>query len=86
MKKKFVLIAGAVLPASSMSTLVYLKNENKADDLFWANVEALARSESSGLGRMCSQSGNSGNYYMVLCSNCDGNPGSYAMDYVAFCQ
>ena len=41
------MIAGAVLLASSMSTLVYLKNENKADDLFLANVEALAEFETT---------------------------------------
>lgn len=50
------------------------------------NLEALARSESDGLGPMCSQTGNAGTYYMKLCSNCSGSYGKYAMDKVAYCS
>ena len=50
------------------------------------NIEALARSESDGLGPMCSQTGNAGIYYMKLCSDCSGSFGKYAMDKVAYCS
>ena len=59
---------------------------SESDAIFEANVEALTRGESSGFGPMCSQTGNAGDSYMKLCSNCGGSMGHYAMDRVAFCQ
>ena len=56
------------------------------DDLFKANVEALARSESGGSSVMCSQTNDRGDHYMKLCSNCDAPANYYAMIRVAFCD
>lgn len=84
--KKLILIAVSAIVAVSAGIFAYLNSESKTDDLFSANVEALARYEGGGFGRMCSQSGNYGSYYMVRCSNCNGSAGYYAMDYVAFCN
>ena len=55
MKNKFVLLAaGAVLLAASVTTFVCTNKFNGSmDDLFKANVEALARNESGGI--MCLQ-------------------------------
>ena len=55
MKNKFVLsAAGAVLLAASVTTFVCTNKSNDLmDDLFRANVEALARNESGGI--MCLQ-------------------------------
>ena len=48
MKRKMILAAGAVLAAAAVSAFVYVNNErNSMSDLFNANVEALARNESS---------------------------------------
>ena len=70
-----------------LSASVYVNNgRNSMDDLFNANVEALARNESGGSSVMCSQTRNSGNYYMKDCSNCGGSFNYYAMDRVAFCN
>lgn len=70
-----------------LSAFVYVNNgRNSMDDLFNANVEALARNESGGSSVMCSQTRNSGNYYMKDCSNCGGSFNYYAMDRVAFCN
>ena len=44
MKKKFLIAASAVLAASA-GVFAYLNSESKADDLFSANVEALADNE-----------------------------------------
>lgn len=47
MKKRMFLVAGAVLLATAVSVLVYVKNDNSSmDGLFNANVEALASGES----------------------------------------
>lgn len=54
--------------------------------MFNANVEALARAEGGGSSTMCSQTGNSGSYYMKLCSRCKGSFGYYAIDSVAYCH
>ncbi|MCM1177400.1 MAG: hypothetical protein NC308_04370 [Clostridium sp.] len=87
MKHKLLVAVGAVLAAAAVSVLVYVRNGNNAmDEFFNANVEALARSEGSGFGPMCSQTGNPGTYRMKLCSNCNGNLGNYAMDRVAYCN
>lgn len=87
MKRSLVLAAGAVLVAAAVSAFVYVNNgRNSMDDLFNANVEALARNESGGSSVMCSQTRNSGNYYMKDCSNCGGSFNYYAMDRVAFCN
>ena len=68
-----------------LSASVYVNSgRNSMDDLFNANVEALARNESGGSSVMCSQTRNSGNYYMKDCSNCGGSFNYYAMDRVAF--
>lgn len=70
-----------------LSASVYVNSgRNSMDDLFNANVEALARNESGGSSVMCSQTRNSGNYYMKDCSNCGGSFNYYAMDRVAFCN
>ena len=63
-----MLIAGAVLLAVSMSALVCLKNRNRADDLFSANVEAQATSE--GFGRICVPNAGLGSTPYTLCSTC----------------
>lgn len=50
MKKKVFLVAGAVFFAAAVSAIVYVNNErNSMDELFNANVEALASGE-SGVG------------------------------------
>ena len=55
MKKNILLAAGAVLLAAAVSAFVYVKNENNSmNELFNANVEALARGESGGYV-MCMQ-------------------------------
>ena len=74
MKKTFLLAAGAALLAAAVSAFVYVKNENNAmNNLFEANVEALARGEIGGSRIMCSQSGTPGDHIMPLCSNCHGS-------------
>ena len=46
MKKTILLAAGAVLLAATVSTFVYVKNgSDSMDELFDANVEALANGE-----------------------------------------
>ena len=87
MKKTFLLAAGAALLAAAVSAFVYVKNENNAmNNLFEANVEALARGEIGGSRIMCSQSGTSGDHKMPLCTNCHGSKRYYKLDYVAFCD
>ena len=86
MKKKIIFAAAAVFMAASVSVFTYISSERNAmDNLFNANVEALANSEIGGSGVMCSQTGNKGKYYMKLCSNCGGRKGCYEMDSVAYC-
>ncbi len=49
MKKSFMIAAGAALAAIAVSVFVYVNNgKNEMDDLFYANVEALADNEGSG--------------------------------------
>ena len=48
MKKKLMIAVSAVL-APSAGIFAYLNSESKADDLFSANVEALASQESGGV-------------------------------------
>ena len=88
-KNKFVLLAaGAVLLAASVTTFVCTnKSYDSMDDLFRANVEALARSESAGSGEMCSQIDDTtdGTHRMRRCSDCDAPPRLYPMIRVAFC-
>ncbi|MBO5194013.1 MAG: hypothetical protein J6B62_03875 [Bacteroidales bacterium] len=87
MKRNIFLAAGAVLVAAAVSVFVYVKNENYSmNELFNANVEVLARSESGGFGPQCSKTGSSGTNRMKLCSDCNGPFGDYAMDVVAYCQ
>ena len=84
--KKMIFAASAVIMAAAVSAFAYISSERDAmDNLFNANVEALANSEIGGSGVMCSQTGNDGTYYMKLCSNCNGGKDYYAMDAVAFC-
>lgn len=46
MNKRMFLLAGSVLVAAAVSVFVYVKNENSSmDELFNANVEALANNE-----------------------------------------
>lgn len=56
------------------------------NNLFEANVEALARGEIGGSRIMCSQSGTPGDHKMPLCTNCHGSKRYYKLDYVAFCD
>ena len=85
-KKSLLIAAGAAFAAIAVSVFVYVNNgKNEMDDLFYANVEALADDEGGGFGPMCSQSGTPGTYRMKLCSHCKGSMGNFAMDYVAFC-
>lgn len=88
MKRKSIIAAIAatvvVVAISAFFTAESFRSE--PDAIFEANVEALTRGESSGFGPMCSQTGNAGDTYMKLCSNCGGSMGHYAMDRVAFCQ
>ena len=87
MKKKVFLVAGAVFFAAAVSAIVYVNNErNSMDELFNANVEALARGEIGGSRIMCSQSGTPGDHKMPLCTNCHGSKRYYKLDYVAFCD
>ena len=87
MKKTFLLAAGAALLAAAVSAFVYVKNENNAmNNLFEANVEALARGEIGGSRIMCSQSGTPGDHKLPLCTNCHGSKRYYKLDYVAFCD
>ncbi len=86
MKKSFLIAAGAALAAIAVSVFVYANNgKNEMDDLFYANVEALARNEGGGFGPICSQTGYRGTHYMKLCSNCSVPMGNYDNSRVAFC-
>ncbi len=86
MKKSLLTAAGAALASIAVSVFVYVDNgKNEMDDLFYANVEALARNEGGGFGKICSQTGTLGTHRMKLCSNCNDSLGNYAMDMVAFC-
>ena len=81
---KKILISFAAL-AVSAAAIIAVNANNRMDEQFEANVGALARGESGGFGPMCSQTGNSGTYYMKLCNNCNGSFGHYALDQVAYC-
>ena len=52
MKKKLMIAVSAVLAASA-GIFAYLNSESKADDLFSANVEALADEEIGGNYKIC---------------------------------
>ena len=52
MKKTIFFSVLAVLAAAAVSVSVYMKNENPMDELFSANVEALASGESE-VGTKC---------------------------------
>lgn len=73
-KKSLVLFA---IAAISLSAVFIARSTCKNEsDFFEANVEALSHDEGGGLfGPMRSQTGNSGTFYMKLCS----------MDRVAYC-
>ncbi len=50
MKKSFLIAAGAALVAIAVSVFVYVNNgKNETEDLFYANVEALAGDEGGGV-------------------------------------
>ena len=86
MKKKIIFAATAVFMAAAVSVFTYISSERDAmDNLFNANVEALANSEIGGSASMCSQTRKPGHHRMYSCSNCGGKKGDYAMDKVAFC-
>ncbi len=77
MKKSFLIAAGAALVSIAVSVYVYADNgKNEMEDLFYANVEALAETEGVPGGyASCfmdySDSGASG-YYLEIreCLNC----------------
>ena len=84
MKKKAFILAVVVLCA--LSSVLLICSVKIGQSLFEENVDALVSDEGGSIfGPMCSQTGNSGVYYMKLCSNCAGSFGHYAMDRVAFC-
>ena len=87
MKKKVLLaISSAVASALAICGVAAVMHEQVASEvLFYDNVDALSRSESSGSNVMCSQTGMDGVYWMTLCSRC-GRIDQYAMDRVAFCK
>ena len=81
MRKKFFFIAVSAIVAVSAGIFAYLNSESKSDDLFSANVEALADNEGS--GTIC--------YYtyvyspgtmLISCYNCryisNAKPGDYS--------
>ena len=69
MKKKIIFVAAAVFMAASVSVFTYISSERNAmDELFSANVEALANYE--GFGRMCVPNAGLGNTPYTLCSTC----------------
>ena len=49
MRKKFFFIAVSAIVAVSAGIFAYLNSESKSDDMFSANVEALADQESGGI-------------------------------------
>lgn len=67
-----------------LSASVYVNNgRNSMDDLFNANVEALARNE-GGFDRMCVPNAVLGSEYYILCSTC--RPGRTTIYSYAFCN
>ncbi len=73
MKKSLLTAAGAALVAIAVSVFVYVNNgKNEMDDLFYANVEALARNEGVSGGTLCLQSYISvgTKYAYPSCDNC----------------
>ncbi len=86
MKKKTIIVLSVVVAVlGAVSSALLLENfRSESAIIFDANVEALTRGESGGLGQMCSQTGTPGGYDIKLCTNC--SKGSYAMDAVAFCN
>lgn len=84
MKRAFVVFVAVVVCAFASVTIIKM-NSNANFSVFESNVEALARSEISGSGTMCSQTGKEGSYYMKRCSSCRGFD-YYAMDRVAYCN
>lgn len=87
MKKKGILaISSAVASALAICGVAAVMHEQVASEvLFYDNVDALSRSESTGSYIMCSKTGNDGTYWMSSCTRC-GNMDHYAMDIVAFCK
>ena len=86
MKKKLIFAAGAMIIAAVVSAAVCLNfGQTRHNDLFEQNLDALARGEGGGSSVMCSQTKNSGNYYMKDCSTCD-KFNYYAMDKVGYCN
>ena len=81
MKKSIFLSVLAVL-AAAVSVSVYMKNENPMDELFEANVEALAGGEN--FDRMCIPNAVLGSEYYVLCSTC--RPGRTSIYSYSFCD
>ena len=70
MKKKIIFAATAVFMAAAVSVFTYISSERDAmDELFSANVEALANTE-SGFGRMCVPNAGFGEKPYIICSTC----------------
>lgn len=87
MKKKGILAIGsAVASALAICGVAAVMHEQVASEvLFYDNVDALSRSESTGSNIMCSQTGTPGSYRMSSCDRC-GNMDNYDMDRVAYCK
>ncbi|MCM1502616.1 MAG: NVEALA domain-containing protein [Bacteroidales bacterium] len=81
MRKKFLVAVGAAIVTAAVSVFVYVNNEKDSmDDLFFANVEALARGEES-LGKFCVKNGKPGTVKRHDCKSCrmdSFDPFSYA--------
>ena len=82
MKKIYAILAVA---AAAVCTAFAVSSYFSRDPFFESNVEALTRFEGITFGPMCSQTGNAGDYYMKLCSNCSGDSGHYEIKYTAYC-
>ncbi|MDE7127729.1 MAG: hypothetical protein K2O58_07540 [Bacteroidales bacterium] len=72
MKKALSIAAVAALVAAAVSISVYVNSvKNEMDDLFYANVEALARGEGGGHAICYSSYIPSDNMRSLLCVTCD---------------
>ena len=69
MKKKFLIAASAIV-AVSAGVFAYLNSESKADDLFSANVEALADVEAGGRAICYSQYSLNDTMRCLECGSC----------------
>ena len=74
MRKKFFFIAVSAIVAVSAGIFAYLNSESRSDDMFSANVEALARDESRGV-KCFYQLTADPNDQVTYCGTCSELPG-----------